>query len=149
MASFMVTIMKIINKLSRAWEYFKFGYRDVDYDYSGVYELLKIKLSRLEEHIRTHDRHTTAQSDAKDIRIVLALIDSLEFDSKVSNADERFKEITGEEFEYILGDTSITCNLPRYRKLYVNLAGEQATAKQHNKKLLFKILGKKLDKWWC
>lgn len=74
--------------LSKIWYWLPIIWKDRDWDSHYIYEILKHKLKAQSHYIGVRDIHTTAQQDARNMRICVNLIDKIQDDFyQMENSD--------------------------------------------------------------
>jgi hypothetical protein len=113
----------IITGLSNIWKWRKVIYRDRDWDYWFIYEILKTKLQYQSEHFIKYGYHENSSKDAKQMLECIDLID------KVQN--EYYEE---QALESEVWDEKEM----------------KAAQDKHNeaRKKLFKLLEENIERWW-
>jgi hypothetical protein len=66
--------------IKNLWKWFPIIWRDRDWDYWYIYQIIEFKLRKQSKHIQTNDNHTRAQKDAKDMLICANLINRVKED---------------------------------------------------------------------
>lgn len=119
-------IRNILTGLKNIWKWRKVIYKDRDWDYWFVYEILKTKLQFQADHLIQYGHHENAEVYAKQILECVDLID------KVQN-------------EYYV-DTALT-GLWDHEWTY-EMFKETIHKQDEAKKLLFKTLEDNIEYWW-
>lgn len=149
-------------------------WRDRNWDQHYIYEVLKHKLKAQSDYISKHDRHTRAQSDARDMRTCVNLIQKIQDDFygleylDYSEIRQWFTPCEDKEgyFEYhseVVSDdfNSYFNKYPlAYRRVLNGESVFSNDSRQHiamnmahlnqkrAKDLLFKIMNNRIDSWW-
>ncbi len=99
-------------------------WRDRDWDYYFIYEILKQKLINQEQYIREQGVHVFNKADADSIRTAIEMIDKVQHEYHI---DKYLSETTELDSE-----------------------GINKAAKDHDKarRELFKYLSSNIEKWW-
>jgi hypothetical protein len=120
----MYKIKNKIRQIRKVLRWIPILWRDRDWDYYFVYEILKQKLIDTEKYIRRDGLHVFNEHDADSIKIAIEMIEKVQteyhLDKYLSEATEWTKE------------------------------GMDKAAKDHNKakQELFKYLNNNIEKWW-
>ena len=116
-------IRRVIRRTKNLFRWLPVIWRDEQWDYHFIFEILKYKLTIMSEYIRKNGHHTSAEYDADRMMLAVRLID------KVQNE------------EYI-------DELIDYNNLTKEIV-DKADAKQAKaKRILFKLLENNIEKWW-
>ena len=116
-------IRRVIRRTKNLFRWLPVIWKDEQWDYHFIFEILKHKLTIMSEYIRKNGHHTSAKYDADRMMLAVRLID------KVQNE------------EYI-------DELIDYNNLTKEIV-DKADAKQAKaKRILFKLLENNIEKWW-
>ena len=116
-------IRRVIRRTKNLFRWLPVIWKDEQWDYHFIFEILKYKLTIMSEYIRKNSHHTSAEYDADRMMLAVRLID------KVQNE------------EYI-------DELIDYNNLTKEIV-DKADAKQAKaKRILFKLLENNIEKWW-
>lgn len=98
-------------------------WKDRDWDHHYIFEVLKFKLENQAKHLAEFGNHESSDRDAELMMTCIRLIDKIQNESYYDDFYDSDKK-TSEEFEKVL--------------------------KKHNKakRLLFKILDDRVERWW-
>jgi hypothetical protein len=160
--------VRLIRKLGRfvcrlfAW--LPVLWRDEDWDWSTVLEILDFKLRRLQIHLYEHDQHVNSQKYVKQIEEVRCLLDRILADNYVLVAEAVIEPVYGKLRCYFSESSDETDNrgsrvlLLRDKQSFKNYAEiEKYERKIHAKynrkresdwKALFRQLERNLRNWW-
>lgn len=116
-------IKRIIRRIKNLFRWLPIIWRDENWDYYHIYEVLKYKLMFTSETIRKNGYHVSAKYDADRMMLCVRLIE------KVQNE---------EYMEVLIDDDNLTMEK-------INAA---INKQQKARKLLFNILEKNIEKWW-
>jgi hypothetical protein len=119
----MYRIKSIITGLKNIWKWRKAIYRDRDWDYWFIYQILKTKLEHQADHIEQYGMHENKTRDVAQMRDVIRLIDIVQNEKIIDEA------LKADKWSEELFDE---------------------TDKRHNeaKKELFTKLHDGIDHWW-
>lgn len=113
-----------IRSIKKLWRWIPIIYKDRDWDYWYIYELLKYKLEDMENYIRKDGIHVYNEHDADKIKTALRLLDRLQSEHYVQ--------------EYYDAQDGFTLE-------GINAAlAKQAKAQR----IFFKFLDHNIQKWW-
>lgn len=116
-------IRRIIRRTKNLLRWLPIIWKDEQWDYYHIFEILKHKLIFTAEHTRKHSYHVNSEYDASRIMLCVRLIE------KVQNE---------EYMEVLINDDNLT-----KEKL------DAAYNKQKKaRELLFKLLDKHVERWW-
>lgn len=116
-------IRRIIRRIKNLIRWIPIIWKDEQWDYYHIFEILKHKLIFTAEHTRKHGYHVNSNYDADRMMLCVRLIE------KVQN--EKYIDV-------LINDNELT-----QEKL------DAAFNKQHKaRKLLFKILEQNIEQWW-
>lgn len=117
------TVNRFFRRIYNLYRWFPVIWKDEQWDYYHIYEVLKCKLILTAEHARKHGYHVHSQDDANRMMLCVRLIEKAQND---------------EYMELLINDDNLTAE-----KI------EAATSKQDKvRRLLFKILEQNIEKWW-
>jgi len=132
-------------------------WNDRNWDFYFIYKVLHHKLKLTEKTIREADNHTTAQRDAKKIRVCLVLLNRLMKDEYETNIFKQVDEKWGElQMKLVNGYVNISRpniknekdeTLERKQSQLCYEKVEQI--KKQDLDLLSKYLQKYIRTWWC
>lgn len=159
------TLQYFWKSITNIIRWFPIIWKDRDWDHTFIFNILKFKLQNQAEYISENDNHTTAQNDAKWMRICCKLIDKINNDYY--------------EMEYMEGwpDNQLPAEVifkryPRQYKIIISeiknsetIYGRESIIDDLNdtelisllicirnheraRKLLFDILNNNIEKWW-
>lgn len=116
-------IKRYIRRIKNILHWLPVLWRDEQWDYYYIYEILKCKLSLMESNIRSNGNHVSAKYDADRIKLCIRLIDIVQ--------SEYY-------YEKVLESRNIT---------------EETVSKSHElhnkaKRILFKVLDNYIERWW-
>ncbi len=137
-------------------------WKDRQWDFWFIYEILHKKLSLMEHFIRNHGHHVRAEQDADNIKKCVLLLKRLKDDDYSESAFKQHRDKWGEpEFNWV------DCDRPDCHKLlieYDNIKTEEdknkerkdfKNAYEHEEylkhqdlDLLFKLMRKHIQTWW-
>ena len=116
-------IKRLIRKTKNVLRWLPIIWRDENWDYYHIYELLKWKLKFMSNAIRENGNHVSAKYDADRMMLAVRLIE------KVQNEDYLMEMINDDD---LTKEKIITAE------------------RKHNKakRILFKLLNQNIEKWW-
>ena len=117
------SIKRMIRKIKNVLRWLPIIWRDENWDYYHIYEILKWKLKFMSNAIRENGNHTMAEYDANRMMLAVRLID------KIQNEDYLTEMINDDD-------------LTREKII--------AAERKHNKakRILFKLLNQNIERWW-
>lgn len=129
------------------WRFRKELAHTYPWDYSGLLLLMRRQLITMEECQRVHGNHLNAHKVAKDLRVVIKLLDRLIEDNYNVQTDGEHNWIPCKED----GFTEMVCTKPREAK-YIFPKGKQLYKHEANRKkadidMLMSYL-KHYNRWW-
>lgn len=116
-------IKQFFKRIYNLYRWFPIIWKDRDWDYYYVFEILKHKLIFMSENFQEKGSHASAEYDASRMMLCVRLID------KVQN--ERYIE-----------------DLINTEKLTMEDLNKGIAKQNKARKLLFKILEQNIEKWW-
>ncbi len=117
-------LTNLSRRLKKLWRWIPIIWKDRDWDYWYVYEMLKCKLEDMETYTRKEGNHYSSEEDADKIRTALKLLYILQSEHYVQEYYDTHEEFTME---------GIT----------------KALAKQEKaQRIFFKFLDHNIQKWW-
>jgi hypothetical protein len=138
-------------------------WKDRNWDHIFIYKIFRHKLYLQQKHIRTHDNHLSAKSDADKIMICVHLLDRLINDEYHEMAMKHHDAKWGDgkmEFTEYADDP----NLHKLNIVYDNVHTEEDEAKEEkdfkramehekylrdqDKNMLFDMMKKYIEGWW-
>ena len=144
------------------YKYRKILVDDRDWDYIFFLELLKVKLTGMEELFREHSMTVSAPHKAKDIQICITLIDRILANNYVELIELRLDKEYGESEHTSIpidnGLYKLVIDRPKARegseeydkvkKIEQKMFFHSAKLKQQDINYLFKLIAKHLQTWW-
>ena len=136
-------------------------WQDRNWDHRYFYEILKHKLTLMEEHIRTKDRHTESQLEAQKIRTCLDMLDRIikdeyleaclvEHKKKWGGADYSFVPVGGGCSRMVT--TYPNANTKEEKELAREEFGKASidsfALKEKEIRTLFELIGNNIEGWW-
>jgi len=113
-----------IRSIKKLWRWIPIIYKDRDWDYWYIYELLKYKLEDMENYMRKDGIHVYNEHDADKIKTALRLLDRLQSEHYVQEYYDNVDKFTMEGINKALD--------------------KQAKAQR----IFFKFLDHNIQKWW-
>jgi hypothetical protein len=117
-------IRSTIRSIKKLWRWIPIIYKDRDWDYWYIYEMLKCKLEDMENYIRRDGIHVCNEHDANKIKTALRLLERIQSEHYV------------QEY-YDSGD--------KFTMEGINKALDQQAKAQ---RIFFKFLDHNIQKWW-
>ena len=143
--------------------WFPIIWADRNWDHYFIYVTLRHKLHLTEQLIRNHGHHTKHIQDANTIKVCINLLDRLMKDEYHENAFKRHDEKWGEpEFRWEdCEDKPDLCELhidrdkvesnedkTKERKEFRIASNHEATLREQDLDMLFKLMRKNIQTWW-
>jgi hypothetical protein len=99
-------------------------WKDRDWDYWHIFEILKVKLKFQSEYFRKHGYHESSERDAEKMELCIKLIDKIQNEYYLDEQLMKKDPVTDKDIEDAI--------------------------RKHDKakKLLFKLLENNIEKWW-
>jgi len=116
-------IRRFIRRTRNLFRWLPIIWKDEQWDYHFIFEILKYKLTIMSEYIRKNNNHTSSKYDADRMMLAVRLID------KVQNE------------EYI-------DELIDYNDLTKEMLDRADAKHAKAKRILFKLLENYIEKWW-
>lgn len=159
----------IVQFIIKLYKWFPILWKDRDWDDFYILEILKYKLKFTRENIAKYSYHSCKEISCKNIKIAELLIDRIQKDNYIENAqqehEKRWGEFVGEATSigcgYLLFDNKFS-NLGKRRKNIKSQKDWEQEFKENSKiykhatymkkqdlKYLFIHLNKHIQKWWC
>ena len=116
-------VKRFIRRSKNLFRWLPVIWKDENWDYYYIFEILKHKLIIMSEHIRKNSNHVSANYDADRMMLCVRLID------KVQN--EEYMNVLTDDDNLTMEKIEAACN-------------QQKKAR----KLLFKLLDQYIERWW-
>jgi hypothetical protein len=165
----MYKIKQFFRRIYNLYRWTPIIWKDQDWDYSYIYEMLKFKLKNQAEYIGGKNRHTTAKRDAEIMMLCVRLIDKVQneyygteyfkyCESELNFIDSKnhpgYYELVGEIFsedfdDYFKKYPLIYRMVPDLKASREKIAFQIAKINEERAhKLLFTILQQNIRRWW-
>ena len=126
-------------------------WKDRDYEGDFIYDLLARKLEKIEMYKKKYELNLPKDKETKNIKTAKNLCHRLSKDDYLGNATFWYDKVYYEEnlnrLYSILHYEDATRN-PKEEKSFDHCCKHSEYMKNQDRKLLFKILEKNIDKWW-
>jgi hypothetical protein len=163
----MYKIKQFFRRIYNLYRWFPIIWKDQDWDYSFIFDILKFKLKNQAEYIGYHDRHMSAKRDAEIMMTCVRLIEKVQdewygreyFDYHKSEL--KFIDSESHPGSYEMEIEYISDNYKDYFNKYPRIYKQVKTDDKHRTaydiaklneerahKLLFKILEQNIRRWW-
>jgi hypothetical protein len=165
--------MQLIKRLKNLIRWFPIIWKDSDYDYRFIFEILKTKLKHQAEYIGKHGSHLSAERDAEKMMLCVRLIQRVQdeyYQAEFMDYHESeyvWTDIGHEGYELDIVEKSERFDeyFKKYPRIYKQvLSAEKASFQRDSKrgiainmahinqdrahKLLFKVLERNILHWW-
>jgi len=117
------SIRRIIRKTKNVLRWLPIIWKDEQWDYYHIYEILKYKLIFTAEHIYKHGCHINSKYDADRMMLCVRLIEKIQ--------NEEYMDVLINDDNITMEKIDVACN-------------KQKKAKR----ILFKLLDKYIEGWW-
>lgn len=146
-------IISIIKSIKNIFRWIPIIWRDRDWDHTFLYEILRFKLSNMEECLRNHSHYVNSEKDADRIKICVNLINRLMNDEYHDMVFKKHYEKWGKpKFNWI--DTKDTPNVitkedeKKESNEFRNLMQIENNLRQQDIDYLFETIRKYHQGWW-
>jgi hypothetical protein len=109
--------------IQNLYKWFWVVWKDRDWDHHYIFEVLKFKLEKQAKHLTEVDLHTSAQRDTELMMTCVRLINKLQ---KEEYYDEMYE----------------------HRPLTLEIVNKYKAKHNKAKRLLFKIMEERIERWW-
>lgn len=160
----------IFDGIKNLIKWFPIIWKDRDWDYYFIYDVLKFKLKNTATYIGNRDYHTRAQRDSETMNLCVRLINMIQDDYYSLEYFDYYKDnshyvpVEGEENTFCFKTNIIKNNLQEYFDKYlstykkiedksklsdIEIALRMANFR-HNKakSLLFNLINTHIERWW-
>lgn len=131
--------------------FFPVIWKDRDYEADFIYDLLARKLEKIEIYKIKYEKNIHKDKETRKINVAKNLCKRLSQDEYLENATFWYDKIYAEEslnrLYSILHHKNVTRN-PKEEKSFDRCCKHSEYMKNQDRKLLFEILEKNIDKWW-
>ena len=115
-------IRSIVYGIKNLWKWRKTIYKDRDWDYWYIFEILKVKLQFQSKHFRMYGYHESSEREAQRMELCIRLIDMVQNEYYLDNA--------------LMNDLTDEAMMSAIRK------------HDKAKRILFKLLEYNIERWW-
>ena len=147
---------RVYESIKRVVAWLPIIWKDRDWDYSWLLHIIRYKLQRMEDSMRKHSHHSSAERSANEIRTTKLTLDRLINDDYYRNASKTIKRELG-NYTPFWGedclDTKYERPLSSKQKKYYGTELRKAMRKceymrKQDTEFLFKYLQKHYEGWW-
>ena len=149
--------------IKRILEYSPILWKDVDYDYASILDMLQYKIKRTREHIEHHDFITNSQKYCKQMLEVEQLIEKIREDEFCKAEYEAHDKKWGESIHVHIPVPGTDCTEWRTNRLNVRTEKDRINELKEYRKImhmenqrkqnawnkLFKLMNQNMRNWWC
>jgi hypothetical protein len=130
-------------------KWFPIIWKDRNWDDYFIYEILKFKLSLMEEYIRENGIHLNAEKDAFNIKKCVILLDRIIKDEYHDNVFKNHDKKWG-KFEFLVNRKNVLTkeDEEQEKKEYRRLSKCVIELKNQDYKYLFYLMEKYIQHWW-
>lgn len=155
---------RLVNFIKQLYAYLPIIWRDNDFDYSALLNLMEFKLSRMSKHMIEHNIVVDAPKISKELRVAAELCKRINNDNyyelPLAKLAEQYGELEwGSEPTENTRSQRMILDRPKARegtpeydvvKKKERVIFERAKEQRDNdKKYLFHLMEKRMDSWWC
>ena len=163
----MYKVKQFFRRIYNLIRWFPIIWKDQDWDYFYIFEILKFKLKNQAKYIGGKDRHTRAKRDAELMMLCVRLIDKVQDEYygreyfEYHKSELKFVPSESHPGSYEMEIEYISDNYEDYFKKYPLIYKQVKTEDKHKTafeiakvneerahKLLFKLLEQNIRRWW-
>jgi hypothetical protein len=144
----MYRIKQFINKIKKVFYWLPYIWKDEDWDYTYIYDLLYAKLNRMEDYWKNCDdwiRSANHNKEYESIKIAKNLCKRLSEENYLTNAtfwhDKKYGDYL--DFKNILNDENV-----EREKDFIKAIELATNNKKRDREYLFDLLKNKIKDWW-